>query len=314
LWRSDFSFPLRTLVYRQEGRQTIFRSVTLWKSAILRVPSAAVVQDSLLPKHIVWLPSPEGRAFRADPFGVWHGGKLYVFVERLDLADPTGRIEVLTYSEELDLLSIDLALQEPWHLSYPYVFWSGNDHWMLPEARAAGRLTLYRSRSFPLGWKAEFTIPVPVGAVDATPLFWNEKWWLFYCLRQGRSHRRDQLHIAFADKLTGPWQHHPLNPVRRGLSGCRPGGSPLIGDGYIDLPVQDASNGYGGALRRLRINKLDEARFEAVDYPWLHSPATFAPFNDGLHTLSSAGDVSLIDVKRIDRPTLARLFNRASSC
>lgn len=295
-------------LHQTEGRRSIFRSVTLWKSAILRVPSAAVVQESLLTNEILWLPSPGG-GFRADPFGVWHESRLYVFVERLDLADQIGRIEVLTYSSDLDLLGIDLALREPWHLSYPYVFRSGNSYWMLPEARGAGRLTLYRASAFPLGWRAELRIPLPDGAVDPTPFFWKDRWWLFYCLRQGRSHRKDQLHIAFADKLIGPWRHHPLNPVRRGLFGCRPGGSPIIGDGYIDLPVQDSRNGYGGALRRLRIRKLDERRFEADDCPWLQPPAAFAPFNDGLHTLSSAGDVSFIDVKRIDRPIAARLFN-----
>jgi len=282
-------------------------SVTFWKSGILRAPAAAVDQDSLRPKDVVWLPSPEGRGFRADPFAVWREGQLYVFVERLDLAEGQGRIEVLTYNDQLELLSVDLALQEPWHLSYPYAFQHGNDYWLLPEARGARRLTLYRAGSFPLGWKAELTVPLPDGAVDATPLFWRDKWWLFYCLRRGQSHRRDRLHIAFAPRLAGPWQHHPLNPVRKGLCGCRPGGSPLIGDGYIDLPVQDSRKGYGRALRRLRITELDERRFEAEDHEWLHAPATFAPFDDGLHTLSSAGPVSLIDVKRVDRP-LARLF------
>lgn len=85
----------------------------------------------------------------------------------------------------------------------------------------------------------------------------------------------------------------------------------MIGDGYIDLPVQDARNGYGGALRRLRITVLDETRFEAEDYPWLGPTSAFAPFDEGLHTLSSAGDLSLIDVKRLYRPSLARLFGKS---
>lgn len=275
----------------------------------MRVHPAKVDQDSLQLKNLVWLPSPEGQAFRADPFGLWHGGRLYIFVETFDPRDQRGRIEVLTYSDELDLISIDLALQEPWHLSYPYVFRSGDDYLMMPEARGARRLTLYKAHSFPLGWKGEFTIPLPERAVDATPLFWRDKWWLFYCIRRGRSHRTSELHVAFANELAGPWQNHPSNPVRRGLSASRPGGSPLIGDGYIDLPVQDASNGYGGALRRLRITNLDEERFEAHDSDWLQAPAMFAPFNDGLHTLSSADHVSLIDVKCVERPVLVRLLS-----
>jgi len=233
-----------------------------------------------------------------------------VFVEAFDYSDRRGRIEVLTYSEDLELLSIDLALQEPWHLSYPFVFSSGNDHWMLPEARRSSGLTLYRAKDFPLEWKAELTIPVPAGAVDATPLFWKDKWWLFYCIKQRSPARTNTLHVAFADALAGPWKSHPLNPVRVDLSSGRPGGSPSIGDDFVDLPVQDAGRGYGGALRRLRITVLDETRFEAEDESWLKPPISFAPFADGLHTLSSANGVSLIDFKRIDRSLGTRLVNQ----
>jgi hypothetical protein len=269
-----------------------------------------VSQDTLSRQDLVWLPTPRGWAYRADPFGIWHEDRLYVFVERFDYADQHGHIEVLTYNAELELLSIDPALSEPWHLSYPFVFSSGNDHWMLPEARRSGRLTLYRANSFPFEWSAELTIPLPRDAVDATPLFWNGKWWLFYCLKQRRRGGANELHIAFADKLDGPWQRHPLNPVRVGVADARPGGSPCVGDGYIDLPVQDASNGYGSALRRLRITVLNELRFEAEDQPWLNSSEAFAPFDAGLHTLSSAGAISLIDVKRIDGSPMARLFHQ----
>lgn len=236
-----------------------------------------------------------------------------MFVETFDYFDQRGRIEVLTYNAELELLSVDPALREPWHLSYPYVFSTGNDYWMLPEARRSGRLTLYVATDFPRRWKAAVVIPVPEGAVDATPLFWNDKWWLFYCIKRSAPTRANTLNVAFADQLEGPWKQHPLNPVRVGLSDGRPGGSPILGAGYIDLPVQDASRGYGGALRRLRITSLDEERFEAEQQAWLHAPATFAPFADGLHTLSSAGAVSLIDVKRIDRSMTARLVRQWNS-
>jgi hypothetical protein len=216
----------------------------------------------------------------------------------------------MTYSPELDLLSVDLALREPWHLSYPFLFSSGQDHLMLPEARQSGRLTLYRAHSFPLGWKAELTIPVPPGAVDATPLFWNDKWWLFYCVKRTVPERTNELHLSFADALGGPWKPHALNPVLKGLANGRPGGSPIAMDDHICLPVQDCRKGYGGSLRRLRITLLDETRFEADDQPWLHAPAAFAPFDQGLHTLSSSGPVSLIDLKRIDRSPMARALNR----
>jgi hypothetical protein len=283
--------------------------MTLWRSAIVRQPAAQFTQETLLRNEPVWLPTPARWAFRADPFGIWHGGRFYVFVETFDYRDRRGRIEVLTYSGELELLSIDLALQEPWHLSYPFVFASDGEIWMLPEARRSGKLTLYRATDFPLGWNAELSIPVQVGALDATPMFRNGKWWLFYCLRQSQPERANQLHIAFAHRLEGPWLDHALNPVRVSLANARPGGTPILGDGHIDLPVQDARSSYGGALRRLRITVLDEERFEAEDGPWLGPAAKFAPFDDGVHTLSSAGTVSLVDLKRIDGSISTRLAN-----
>jgi hypothetical protein len=91
-----------------------------------------------------------------------------------------------------------------------------------------------------------------------------------------------------------------MNPVRVDLASTRPGGTPLIVEGQIELPVQDCRATYGGAIRRLRVTRLDEARFEADDESWLSPPDRLSPFLDGLHTLSAAGSVSLIDVKQID--------------
>lgn len=273
----------------------------------MRQPACEVVQGSFAAKDLVWLPNPGRWAFRADPFGIWSDDRLYIFVETFHYSDPRGFIEVATYSAALELLSIDLALREPWHLSYPFVFRMGGDYWMLPEARDSGRLTLYRAEAFPLRWKAEMTIPVERGAVDATPLRWNGKWWLFYSTRQKQPERANRLHVAFADDLTGQWCSHPLNPVRVSVSAGRPGGSPCVHDDHIDLPMQDGSNGYGSALRRLRITVLNERQFEAEDSPWVTPRGEFAPFDDGVHTLSSAGHLSLIDFKRIDRSPTGRL-------
>lgn len=265
------------------------------------VPAGELTQESLASDRLVWLPTPRRFAFRADPFGLWSGGQLHVFVEAYDYSDRRGRIEVLTYSEKLELVSVSSALVEPWHLSYPFVFEADGERWMLPS-NPTGKLTLYRAASFPADWKPERTIPVTAGAVDPTPLFFDGKWWLFYCLpRNG-----NELHVAFAERLQGPWHEHPLNPVRVDRAASRPAGTPLIAEGHIDLPVQDCRLRYGGAVRRLRISLLDEVRFEAADSDWLSPDPAFAPFTDGLHTLSAAGPVSLIDVRQIDRSIAAR--------
>jgi hypothetical protein len=41
------------------------------------------------------------------------------------------------------------VLERPYHLSYPYVFFVGDDAFMLPETAANGAIELYRAVSFP---------------------------------------------------------------------------------------------------------------------------------------------------------------------
>ena len=71
--------------------------------------------------------------------------------------------------------------------------------------------------------------------------------------------------------------------------------------------MQDCTRTYGGGIRPLRITRLTPTEFDAEPGDLIDSPPSFAPFDDGLHTLSACGDVTLIDAKRIDR-SLRRLI------
>ena len=283
--------------------------LTRWRSAIVRHPAADLTQQSLASADLVWLPDPGRWSFRADPFGLWRNDRLYVFVERFDYSDRRGRIEVLTYDNSLRLLSIENALRKPWHLSYPFVFEADGATWMLPEGAESGELTLYRATEFPTSWVRELAIPARRGALDATPLHWNGRWWLFYAVRRDRPNRGYELHLALSDRISGPWKQYSERPLRAGVAECRPAGTPVLTHDGIDLPVQDSRKTYGGAVQRLRVSVLDEHRFEAQAQPWLSPPAKFAPFDDGLHTIASAGAVTLIDLKQIDGSLAARFAN-----
>ena len=106
------------------------------------------------------------------------------------------------------------------------------------------------------------------------------------------------MHLAYAERLTGPWRTHPGNPVRVDRSSSRPGGTPFVVDGAIRLPVQDCTRTYGGALRVLTIHALTPGRFEATASGRLDAPASAGAFRQGLHTLAACGAVTLVDAKR----------------
>jgi hypothetical protein len=75
---------------------------------------------------------------------------------------------------------------------------------------------------------------------------------------------------------------------------------PLVIDGRIVLPVQDCSRTYGGAIRPLTMTVLTPDRFEAEVGDAMVPPASSAPFVEGFHTLSAAGPVTLVDMKRTE--------------
>lgn len=273
----------------------------IWKPAIVAAPLATIVQrGSLDGLPLTWLPGMGSFQFMADPFGFWRDGLLHVFVETYDYRVRIGRIEVLTYDADLKLLDRQPALSERWHLSYPFVFEAEGSIWMLPEASRSRSLVLYKATEFPRRWEQVCTITLDHVPIDATPLFHEGRWWLFYTPAAREIDKTAALHLAWAERITGPWHPLPQNPVRFDVSSARPGGTPVVVQGRVMLPVQDCTATYGGGLRPLWFDLLTPERVVCESGPQLPIPSGFAPYVEGLHTLSAAGPVTLIDVKRTE--------------
>jgi hypothetical protein len=265
----------------------------LWRIGAVRAPLDEVLRGGLQGQEIAWLAKTAPLTFLADPFGIWRNGRLYVFAEAYDYRDRHGTIEVLIFDAELRLVERRPALAEPWHLSYPFIVEAGGETYMLPEAFRSGGLTLYRAAEFPHRWEPVQTIALDQVPIDATPVFHNGLWWLFYTPATTREAKVSALHVAFAPRLTGPWTPHPRNPVRFDASSSRPGGTPVVRNGVIVIPMQDCRSTYGGAIRPLTVATLTPQDFAATAGEIIAAPGA-----DGFHTASAAGDVTLIDVKR----------------
>lgn len=292
------------------------RRCDIWRVGIVRAPISQVAATGLAGRDLTWLPEESSFRFLADPFGLWRDGSLHLFAEAYDYRTRHGVIDHLSFDRDLRLQRRRTVLREDWHLSYPYVFEADGATWMLPEAHRSGALTLYRAEAFPDRWQAWATIALDVVPIDATPVWHEGKWWLFYSGGPDRAARMGALHLAWAERLAGPWHPHPLNPVRRDLGGGRPGGTPFVERGDLCLPVQDCRRTYGGAIRILRFTRLSPDAVETELGPPIVAPAE-TRYREGLHTLSACGPVTLIDAKKVDRSgrgwllDLARLLRRA---
>lgn len=281
----------------------------IWKVGVARAPMRDIAAaGTLAPFPVRWLPEEGAMRFLADPFGLWKDGLLHIFAEQYDYRRRKGVIKVFVLDSALDVIEQRIVLSEPWHLSYPFLIEEAGDIWMLPEAYRSGRLTLYRAVEFPWRWKAEPRLRVfPCAAIDASPVRIGGEWRMFYTPPFPAGERQTALRLAASASLFGPWEEIPAPFAKTGATPGRMGGTPLVTEDRLILPTQDCARTYGGALRLVSTALPLSTPPAFTRGPRLVPPPGYAPFVNGLHTLSAAGDVTLFDVKRISRNAPLRL-------
>lgn len=285
----------------------------IWQVGIVHRPIDEVMTRGLSDAPVTWLPEQGAFRFNADPFGLWYNGQFTVLVEAYDYRSKRGEIHFHTYDPDWNAVASGVALREPFHLSYPTLIRDDGHIYLLPEGHRSGKLTLYRAIRFPDMWQPVATL-LEEPAIDASVVAHGGRWWMFYALPGDDQRAMRELHVAWADTLTGPWQPHPANPVRVAIDSARPGGLPFLHQRALHLPVQDCAGTYGAALNVLKIDDLTPDRF-AASLVGRFEPGLHPGYPHGLHTLAAAGDVTLIDVKRLDRSSrlwvdLERKVNR----
>lgn len=277
-----------------------------WQAGIVPLPIDALLDPAALraaSDRIVWLPDPGPWRYLADPFGLQRGEATHVFVEAFDYRTKHAVIEHHEFSPGLVWRHKSVVLSRPFHLSYPYLIEENGEIFMVPESHRAGEIALYRAEEFPNRWVRETALLPNVAGAEASLLRHEGRWWMFFTIVGPKARDQRELHIAFADSLTGPWTVHQQNPVVVDQAGARPGGTPFVGpDGFVILPVQDCSETYGGAIRFLRFEILTPERIAVLPCgPRLSGELVSSSHRDGCHTLSRCGNLTLIDTKRIVR-------------
>ena len=243
------------------------------------------------PKDRIW----------ADPFVVSEGDYHYVFIEEKINKSPNGYIACLVLNSRGRIDKIEKILERPYHLSYPFLFKHNKRWYMIPESGENRTVDLYECTEFPMKWKFKRTLLSNVSAYDATPLFFDDKFWLF-CTIQKRptSSTNEELYLFYTnDFLTGELKSHIQNPVISNPSKARPAGKIFYHNGYWYRPSQNCTNRYGYGLNLNKIVELNEENYKEE----LTSAAL--PFwrNDllSMHTLNFTDKITFIDgqIKRL---------------
>ncbi len=206
----------------------------------------------------------------ADPFIIKQQDSYFLFFEELEIKSGKGHISFLQFDNTGNLVS-DTAikiLEEPYHLSYPFIVEHNSNYYMLPESANADELWLYKCISFPDKWQKEIRIFDNKKIYDASLYFHEGNWYLFGTEALTAGGSRDQyLHIYYSkDLISDTWAPHPANPVTMDVRGSRPAGNIFKYKDKILRPAQIGAPKYGYGIQFREIIQLSPTEFSEINF------------------------------------------------
>lgn len=179
--------------------------------------------------------------FVADPFILKEGKTWYLFFEVYNNDTQQGDLAVATSNNSWIWHYQQIVIDEPFHLSYPYVFKWKDEYYLIPESFETNSIRLYKADDFPTKWSYEATLVEGRDFVDNSIAYFNNKWWLF-----ASTTSNDTLYLYYADNLGGPWMEHPESPIVDGNNHiARPSGRVLVYQDRIYRYTMDVDPPFG---------------------------------------------------------------------
>lgn len=233
------------------------------------------------------------RYWAADPHIVEYESTTYLFAE---LYDRLLRRGVIGYCEigSNGATPWRIALQMPYHLSYPHILRRGSDFYMIPESYVANEISVFHAKHFPDQWEKIATLQADFCAVDST-VFVNHGNDYLMTLQLSENGDRLLLFPIDGDGLHGQGLLAAENDCN-----VRPAGQCFSWKGKTVRPGQDCSKSYGCALNFYEITSISSTEFaekliKKIDPAEIHSDLIKTP--EGIHTYNLSDTYEVIDLK-----------------
>lgn len=202
----------------------------------------------------------------ADPFIIVHRQDFYLFFEELEIKKRRAHISYLRFSHsgQPQFTAPRKVLEEPFHLSYPFIFRENGAYYMIPEAGDSNEVWIYRCEKFPNKWVKYYKIFDKKALYDPTIFCFNGMWFLFGTEKINEGSSMDQyLHIYYTKNLfSNGWIAHPQNPITRDVRGARPAGKIFQWNDKWIRPAQIGAPKYGYGIQFNEIIKLTETEYQ----------------------------------------------------
>jgi hypothetical protein len=251
------------------------------------------------------LDNPKGH-YLADPFVIEKNGSVFCFVEDFDESAGRGKITVFSLGSKPTF--VGTALEEDFHLSYPYIFEYDGALYMCPESSAAREIRIYKCLQFPLNWKLEKVIMKNISAVDTMLLEKDGRWWMLTNVNPAGWDDDFPLELCIFSAhspLAESWVPHPLNPIC--IDPCERNGG-FVKEGLNFFRVAQ-SQGFGMLYgKRTSVNQIVElGDSKYVEKSLCTIEPSFGKAIVGTHHFNATGEIIVFDFAvRHEKSALSR--------
>ena len=278
-------------------RDLIFRKREIWNIGIVNRPISCFLNGEK--PDVFWLKDTSKDKFAADPFGFMIKDKIHILFEDYDYRACKGIISEIQLNDYKEISEADIkpapVLIMDTHMSYPYVFNYEEDIYCIPETGDAGEVSLHKYNKVTGNWDKVKILLSGMGFIDSTVFYFKDLWWLFCTLRE--KNPVQNLFAWYCKDLFGTWSEHKNNPVKMDIRSARPAGTPFYFEGSLYRPAQDCSKDYGHNVAINKIIKLTPLSFKEEEVAFI-APFDKRPYNVGFHTISSVGNMTLVDGRK----------------
>ena len=300
LYRNPTNWKALKIITRfwlRRMKESLIQAISEQQWSLYFYPNSESLETSLFryknlipPKGVDW----------ADPFVISVEDSTYVFFEEFVRKENKAHISMLQMTGKGQLKSKTPAriLNEPHHLSYPFITEVNGTLYMTVESAAAKKVTLYECERFPDVWIKKKEIFENIQFYDPTFYHHEGLWYLFGNIKPWEGNSANQyLAIYYTDDfVNGTWKPHRLNPVSRDVRGARPAGKIQNYKGKIIRPSQIGAPKYGYGIEVHEIVKLSPTEF--VEIPFEEILPLWEPGLLATHTFNFDHKFSFIDVQK----------------
>lgn len=283
-----------------------------WHVAVIPHEPETPTTGSIISKAIpVREVQPPRGNWVADPFLVSYRDRTLLFVEECSSKSSRGFITAYQVTPTT-LHRLGVALSEPFHLSFPFVFEYADDLYMCPESADAHQVRLYRNIGSPTDWEFDCVLIDNIKAVDSILFRHGSEWHLLTNIDSDDSgdYSSGLWHFV-SQNLRGPFRPVIDLPLGLDTDAIRNGGWLTQESKHFRVGQRSEINRYGTGVSIFQVDLTGKNAYVEHEVARLGKEAIPIPAASGIHHVSATPGAISFDYMLSSRTrVLYRLFRR----